>query len=475
MSQKITLADAINNHVLFSALFLKVLDKDKKVVPLHLNHVQKDVLRRMTGRTIILKSRQMGVSTLMQSLLYRLAITRTISGLVLSHEDRSTQAFRRMFTRFQEFMPAEYRPTFSYNNRTIISIKDTDSEIVVATAGGSGNVGRGFSFSHLHLSEYAFINDPKPLLAGALQSGNPKVVIESTANGTGNHFYELCMEAITEPELSVWRLLFYPWWVDLTYRMELNEPDELGELTGEEQILIETQKLSLEQIKWRRQKIKELGSRLFQQEYPETPHTAFLTSGTGYFSSIGNLDDIFTAPTHAEYDESKTYIAGLDLGRTQDYSVLSVFDSETGNEVEIFRINNVAWSMIIEHIVRILRYWNVRDLWVESNNIGSVVNENLADRIESIPELSTRVKLFTTTSRTKPQIVNMFYSALEKEEIHLLPYAVGKQEIYNFTAKQTQAGNWQFAAMTGHDDTVMARMIANYGLVMKDVALLDFV
>lgn len=476
VNKDISLADVATNHVLFSSIFLKVLDKNKQIVPLHLNPVQKDILKNMTPRTIILKGRQMGVSTLMQSLLYRLAITQTIAGLVLSHEDRSTQAFRRMFTRFQENMPDGYAPTFNYNNRTIISIKETDSEIVVATAGGSGNVGRGFSFSHIHFSEYAFVNDPRPMLAGALQSGNPRVVLESTANGTDNHFYELCMQAHEEPESSVWRLLFYEWWHLAEYKIELSDEQKAEFVPDEEELnLMQRFGLVPEQIMWRRQKIKELGRKLFNQEYPESVQTAFLSSGVGYFSDIPHLEDQLTAPFDAAPDDSQTYIAGLDLGRNKDYTVLSIINKNTNQEVDLMRVNQLSWNAILGRVIDRLKYWNVKTIWVENNNVGNVIFEQIFDLIEQHQDLQTQVQVINTNSKTKPQLVNQFHVALEEKKLALLPDPQGKKEIYQFTAKQTEAGNWKFSAESGHDDITMARLFAWHGILMDDIKLLDFV
>lgn len=473
MTKEITLNDVANNHLLFSSMFLKILDKDKQLVPLHLNTVQRDILQQMTDRTLILKGRQQGVSTLMQSLMYRLALTRTITGLVLSHDDRSTQAFRRMFTRFNDHMPPPYQPKFTYNNRTIISFDNTDSEIIVATANGTGNIGRGFSFSHIHFSEYAFIANPESILSGAIQSGKPRVVIESTANGTGNDFYDKVMTAHTEPDRTIWKLLFYRWYQDNGYVIPLH-PDEKLNYTNEELYLAETQGLTPEQIKWRRYKILELGNRLFNQEYPETVEIAFLATGVGYFSDISHLKEQLTASHDVTPDESRLYVAGLDLGRNVDYTVLSIIDVESGCEVDLLRINNMSWSDIINRVVEKLHYWGVDTLWVENNNMGEVILDLLLNALEDI-NCPVTVQQINMNIKTKPKLVNQLHAALEHREINFLPDSNGNTEFYNFTAKQTDTGRWQFSAESGHDDIVMARIIAWHAVLMNDVKSLLFV
>src|SRR5512147_1776321 len=117
----------------------------------------------------------------------------------------------------------------------------------------------------MHGSEVAFWPDAERIIAGAMQGGNPDVVLESTPNGAQGYFYERCMEALRGD--GVWSLHFYPWWWDDNYRIPLDVGEQPA-LIGDENQLVEKFGLSYEQIKWRRSKTKELG-RLFIQEYPE--------------------------------------------------------------------------------------------------------------------------------------------------------------------------------------------------------------
>ncbi len=57
------------------------------------------------------------------------------------------------------------------------------------------------------------------------------------------------------------------------------EPDELGALEGDERELVERQGLHLEQIKWRRAKMRELGRGVFLQEFAEDAETCWAAAG----------------------------------------------------------------------------------------------------------------------------------------------------------------------------------------------------
>jgi len=156
-------------------------------------------------------------------------------------------------------------------------------------------------------------------MAGAMQGGNPDIILESTPNGAQGYFYGLCMEALDGD--SIWKLHFYPWWWDDFYRISLSDGEQL-EYSSDEAKLVEQHHLDPEQIKWRRQKQKELKG-LFIQEYPEDPISCFITSGRSYF---GDLTDVFTAPPNAVHDPTHRYGAGLDFAQTEDYLSMTVFD-----------------------------------------------------------------------------------------------------------------------------------------------------
>ena len=152
---------------------------------------------------------------------------------------------------------------------------------------------------------------------------------------------------------GIWRLHFYPWWWDAQYRVETPEPVEY---TADEQRLVDANNLTLEQIKWRRLKQKELG-RLFIQEYPEDVITCFLTSGNGYF---GDLANVFTAPTNAQRQEGHEYAAGLDFGQSNDFTAMPILDLTTNTRVDLLHVNKLPWADLRRRIVECIvtgKHW----------------------------------------------------------------------------------------------------------------------
>lgn len=438
----------------FARVFLRIRDKEKRLIPFLWNRAQADFHAARTGRDIILKARQLGVSTYVQGEMFRRTVTSTRTTITLAHDADTTQKLRRMADRFWEYCKFnDMQPARKYANASLTTYPEFDSTAIIATAGNL-ETGRGDTYTDVHGSEVAFWKDAERIIAGAMQGGSPDVVLESTPNGAQGYFYERCMEAISGG--GVWKLHFYPWWWDGEYSIPL-ATDETIEPNAEESELIEKHGLSAAQIKWRREKTKELG-RLFIQEYPEDPITCFLTSGNSYF---GDLSGVFTAPNSPEYQEGHLYIAGLDFGQSNDYTVVVVVDHTAGAMVDMLRINNLPWADLRQRIAAMCRKWQVAYINAESNSIGG-------PNIEALQADGLAIQPFETTNASKAAIMATLHEALHNG-LKLQDIQVLRHELNTFVASQHPISKvWRLAADgDGHDDTVIALALANHNLPMQ--------
>ena len=475
-----------NDAELFASTFLKILDKEKRLVPFEWNKAQRHFHANRTGRDLILKARQLGFSTYVQAEMYRRTVTKTRTTITLSHDDETTQKLRIMSDRFWENCKFnDIQPKRKYANASMTTYSEFDS---VTTIGTAGNVhkGRGDTYTDFHGSEVAFWKDAEKIVAGAMQGGNPDIVLESTPNGAQGFFYELCMEAMRGD--GVWTLHFYPWWWDDQYRIPLADGETLT-YTGEEQKLVDKHGLTPEQIKWRRLKKKELKD-FFTQEYPEDPVTCFLTSGNSYF---GDLSDAFTAPLDPVYDPAHEYAAGMDFGQSSDFTALPVLDKTVKQQVDLLHINKLKWKeqrkrakdtlMKWSHVTcssghLTVGAWNEKTEKVytvgekcpqcdgkitlvktprfagEKNSIGAV-------NIEAFVDMGLSVLMFETNNETKSDMMSSLYEGIHTNGWRLQDHPVLRHEMYNFVSKQLPSGVWRLEADgEGHDDTVMGLGIA---------------
>jgi hypothetical protein len=469
MVQAPTPNQVVSDPRLFASTFLRILDKQKKPRRLVWNNPQAHFHSNRTGRDLVLKARQLGISTYVQGEMYRRTVTSTRTTITLAHDDPTTDALRRMADRFWENCQFNgIQPLRKYANAALTTYPEFDSEALISKA-GSKNVGRGTTITDFHGSEVAFWPDAEKLVSGAMQAGNPDVILESTPNGAQGYFYERCMEAIHKQ--GVWKLHFYPWWWDPAYSMPL-EDGEVFQLSEEESILV--QRLLLdgivlkpEQIKWRRNKKSEL-KHLFPQEYPEDPLTCFLTSGNSYF---GDISGVFTAPFGATWQEGHKYGAGLDFGQTSDFTCMIVIDRTTHQMVDFLHINKLEWSEMRRQIKQMYNKWHLTSLLAETNSIGSVNIEALQKTIinpDGSKDPGIQVQGFDMTNDSKHDIAADLYESLHTNELKLMDVPVLRHELNTFVSTQLPGGGWRLAAEgTGHDDTVIGLMLANQNVPIQ--------
>jgi hypothetical protein len=435
----------VNTPPLFASTFLKILDKEKRLVPFRWNKAQAHFHANRTGRDLILKARQLGFSTYVQGEMFRRTVTGTRTTITLAHDADTTAKLRIMADRYWENCKFNnIQPARKYANASMTTYPEFDSVCTIATA-GNVETGRGDTYTDLHGSEVAFWKDAERIIAGALQGGSPDAVLESTPNGAQGYFYERCMEAYRGD--GVWRLHFYPWWWDEGYQMPY---DYHMEYTDEEGALVARHGLEPEQIAWRRMKQKELRG-LFVQEYPEDPITCFLTSGNSYF---GDLTGVFTAPMNPVYDPTHEYVAGLDFGQSNDFTAMPVLDVTGKRQVDLLHIRKLEWKEQRSRIAGTYNKWHCKRMGAEKNSIGSV-------NIEALIDMGLSVQSFETNNASKSGIMSELYEGIHTNGWKLQDHPALRHEMQTFVSVQLPSGAWRLAADgEGHDDTVMGLGIA---------------
>jgi hypothetical protein len=245
-------------------------------------------------RFIVLKARQVGISTATEALLFLWSFFyRGSNSLVISYEDPQAQELFQMMKTYWDNWPHRYLYTLQYSTKRQLRWLETRSQVRVATARNVGG-SRGSTVHALHASEVAFWADPETLWVGLNQTIPSRhgtlVVLESTANGIGNWFHEKWVEA--DAGESEFIPLFFPYYRHYEYRLhttlstrsELNADERnllklmQGEGCGDEE--------AYRTIAWRRWAIiNKCNGDLpyFMQEYPATPDEAFIATGRPIF------------------------------------------------------------------------------------------------------------------------------------------------------------------------------------------------
>lgn len=288
---------------------LRLVDKRSQLVPMQMNKAQMVLLARAEAqkarhgmvRAIVLKGRKQGASTLIGARFYTQAkLWRYRHAKVMAHDLPSTNMLFDMVKTFYVNDPARLRADTSNAKEFSFS---NGSTYTVATAGGSGEAGRGGTPSLGHMSEVAFYKNAEKNFAGFANSiptePGTEIWVESTANGIGNAFHKRWTNAeaglVYEDggDTVSYVPIFTPWWLSDEYRLPvpsgfaLSREAEGDQLPSEAEVA-EMHGLSPEQMAWRRFQLRETFSgsvETFMQEYPCTPSEAFQTTGVDLFVS----------------------------------------------------------------------------------------------------------------------------------------------------------------------------------------------
>ena len=358
---------------------MMVKPKVGKLVPLVLNNAQNVIhqkleqQRKETGmeRAVILKSRQVGASTLIGAKYYhRTSRQHSNNTFIITHKADATQNLFDMTLRYHNNVDPRLRTTtLSETNKSLV-FKGLDSNYRVATA-GSGETGRSYTITNFHGSEYAFWPNPEKIAAGALQAvpdmAGTSIIFESTANGVNNDFYHICMEAMQKK--SEFQLIFIPWYIQEEYR----HPVPVGfELTHEEIELKKQYNLLDEQLVWRRRKIDGhfRGKALkFMQEYPSNPMEAFQSTE----NSLIDIQAVQKARTNTVYDFNQPVVIGVDPARKKDRAVIAVRQGKNFKNAIVFNCDDEPMDPmeLVDEIILAIGEHNPERVFIDSGEVGS--------------------------------------------------------------------------------------------------------
>lgn len=294
-----------NPFMLITEGHLTIKTKSAELKKFTLNRAQRrvlDIIMKQWNegkiiRILVLKARQLGISTLIEAIIYSVTSQQqNINSLIIADDADGSNYIFEMSKLYHEQCPAIFRPKERKSNEKKLEFDGTHSQILIDTASNPA-AGRKYTFRVVHLSEYAFFRKVKDLMLGLSQAvpALPQTMIikETTANGF-NFFKEEWDVAVRGD--SDYIPIFVPWYWGDDYRMKVDENFQLGdsvllEISQDEQILFDTMTKEgidsiEERLNWRRWCIRNnCDGKVsnFRQEYPSTDYEAFIASGESYF------------------------------------------------------------------------------------------------------------------------------------------------------------------------------------------------
>lgn len=496
---------------------LTIKDKDAKLKKLHpeddFSWAQNEFIKQVEFqhnngqpiRIIVLKGRQVGISTVTEALLFLWCFFFPGSNTLVMSQDRDkSESLFEMTKLYWDMCPWHPLFTTTRSSTRRLSWAETLSNFRVESAKGQ-EVGRGQTLQAVHMSEVAFWDNEG--LASSLFNAIPNrhgtaIIIESTANGVGGYFYDEWMKAIRGD--SDFTPLFFPWFLHKEYTVRKTSLRE-SQLTQTERTLQRNFGLTLGQLAWRRRKIREENGDedKFRQEFPCTWMEAFISTGSNVFPLEALTECYF--PVGEEYQGRKVgmtrgnlvndngkivlskdysgdlqifkkpdpkgrmqYVVGCDPSRTTygDPACIQVLNRTTKEQVAVWRGHLTEGDLA--ELITLLGYWyNNAIVNVEVQGGGAGVIALLKHlrypyiwrwrRPDQPLHKIGQAFGWVTNTLTKPWMIGAMQHALNKRKITIHDPTT-YLEMMSYTV--LDGGEIGPASSDGTDDTVMALMIA---------------
>lgn len=518
----------VEGHLAFWRKYVRIETKMTDLEPFEANRAQVFGLRcfvwmEASGsgvRAIIDKARQMGWSTLCQLWLWTRAVTKDgARGLTIAHKQLPASELQEKQKGFRDFWPGEYAhllPALDQKERGK-KIRFVNRSLLLTESAEDKDAGRSGTFQHGHLTEFPLWPDAEETYTAmdpCIPPNRPgtSILIESTARGRNNFFYELWEQA--EQGLNEFTPIFTPWyWAD-EYKDE-NRPRPGEPPLGEHPRIVELLKLynhegihsELELLEkygpdglteahlyYYRDKLAKHKSKI-GREYPWSAAESFAASETGYFDAdiLDWIDEecvieplyrgwftetgferaldgpwwLFEEPqTFAYYTEGSDPSEGL--GR--DSSFATIWNHSTGKQAASFQHNGLKPEVFADQVDWAGRYYKGADyggcLLIPERNSGpgALVVNKLAnekhypniyvhERVDAVNHAMSTTYGWLTTEKSRDAMLTMLASKVHNRSwIVRCSRTAGEMRSFVFNERR----NRYEAGHRATDDGVMA-------------------
>lgn len=474
------------------------------------SRAQLDFLNNIKKRNIILKSRQLGFSTLITLwILDEILFKPNKEALCIAHiKEGMTDIFDKKAKFAIMNFPDEIKGVFSFktNSKTRLQVQFGDGSV---SSFGVALSGRSGMYHYVHISEYAKLSKMSPERAKEVTTGTLPAVpidgyvfIESTAEGMSGEFYDKYMEAMKAKASGVEEVFeyeFYPHFYNWTY-------DDFN--ISEIKVAIPVDKMEKGNVDWvsyqKQHNLSDIEMTFYyrcwisqgkdvdrlNQEFPTTIDEAFVSTGKPYFDNRKILEckmmskqpdyyDIIgrtVNPNTSSYagplmvwkkpEPNKRYVLGGDTAEglhDGDASTMTVIEVESRDICAIYKAN-IPPDEYYDAVIAVGNWYNTALVAVESNKDGFWVNNELErngygnlyfrQKIDDITKQVGKTFGWRTDRSTRDTVLTELRSVFSEKNFIQVPLL---DEMTTFVRNSRGKAE----AMSGsHDDIIMSTAIA---------------
>lgn len=488
----------------------------------------------------ILKGRQQGSSTCTQGIMYwKASTTENFDTLLMAQDSDTTKRIFSIARHYYDHVDPSFRPMIRYSSKAELAFENPDPRTRSKVPGLRSRMdfldaskkfpGTGQTRQGLHTSEAA--KYPEENIHILASSFIPMLhdlpgtfhLDESTAFVLGNWFRAGCEEARSGKSRYFW--VFSPWYYDPEYRLPLGKGERFIPDLEEKRIIrlaakgqkkdgVPPVEITYEQLKWRREKIREFelaglaadGAELFNEEFPLDFESAWISFDAFVFNRAKLFQlqqkapeprlirprlhcamppgsrDFFDSPQddfdleseyHAVWElpqKGKIYDLGVDVSagiKGGDWSVIQILERFSNKQVAEIHLQ-VDIVDLADEIFWWGAFYNWGQVGIEFNAEGISVNQFLQrknypylyfwrNRGGAFPKV-TKITGWKTQRDSKRLMVTMAASKFVRDELQINSRWL-LHDLSNFI-RQPSGDEFWFGAQQGHDDRCMSFFIA---------------
>jgi hypothetical protein len=317
----------------------RIINRDANSIKFTLNPVQKHVLENLHYRNLILKARQLGMSTFaVLYLLDQVLFSENLQAGIVSYSlEHAQHIFKRIIGHALDTLPTELK--------SLAGIVQRSAREITFNNGSSLRVDttlRGGSYPLVLVSEFGKTCARNPqkaeeVITGTLQAvpKDGKVIIESTGEGNEGFFAEMVMEASRRGNDNItnldYKLFFYNWLQEPSYQIEedvkydVSLTDYFNKVEKEVGCVV-----NQPQRNWYAVQTRLLGDKI-KQEFPSTVSESFLTSSDAFYfaEAINRAYQTNRCLYSSLYDALLPVYVAMDIG-LNDLTVMVFFQIAHG-------------------------------------------------------------------------------------------------------------------------------------------------
>ena len=457
----------IEDPIYFMKKYVKIQHPVRGTVSFELYPFQENTLRDFVDNSlnIVLKSRQMGISTLTAAYsLWLMTFHSDKNILCISITQETAKEIVTKVRFANDNLPAWLKVPCVEDNRLSLRLKNGSQIKAVSSA---GTAGRSAALSLLIIDEAAFIDGIEEIWLSAqytLSTGGRAIVL-STPNGVGNFFHKTWVEA--EEGKNNFKTIRLPWHLhperDQTWR------DKQTELSGVKGAAQEcdcdfatsgNQVVSVDILEFYKQTyvkdpVERRGGQqdLWIWDYPNYSKNYMVTAdcarGDGADFSAFHVIDIETMEQVAEYKGQLT---------TKDYgNLLVTVATEYNNALLVVENNNQGWAALQQVIDR-----DYQNTFYSSADLAIVdVEKTYTNKLNG--QDKKLIPGFSTTTKTRPLVISNLELFFRQKQVIIKSNRL-LEELNVFVWNGPKA-----EAMKGYNDDLV--MSFGIGIWVRETAL----